>query len=1258
MARKKLPFLVIAALMGASAVYFVAYVEPRSDDLVELDFRRLAAMAERIDMQLATYRQVVANATRPPYFLPRPLELKGQQLQSHVASEPAREPVVAISEQITPGGRWFLFKTDHLEALLRVEDLVRQAFEPSAFDKLILATSDGRILHQEGRSDVHLTALDGLGIQDKSISQISRSTGLYNVEISGRSYKVFVQPCSIPRAVTPAAEGTPEGWVLFALMGTPQFHLRSLQVSANWLILIFGVALLALLALPFLKLLTIGKGARLRAIDGLLAGLCALIGLSVLTVLLLDAFVYKKLERAEARQTEKLAKWIRGSLRLELYRALDDFSALRRKALPYLRKGYPSSQPPDELARHNLFFWADESGQQIFKWTHTGKASPRIPVGDRAYFRDALAGRHSLGRSRDPEISGYTLESIRSWTTGEDELAIATREPGGAAVVGVLTTRLSSVHGAVLPPGFGFAVIDSEGNVLFHSDRRKMLQENFLEEADRQRLTALAATERAGAEMIPYMGRKHKVFLAPLPELSWSVIAFRDMTLLRATNVQIVTTALICLVLYAALFLALFSVVYMASSTRARWLWPVASRQGAYLQLSIFYAGCLFVYSKLLSDGNPIFLLVNGMLIPLLVLFVSYVKVRAGEGFFDRKQVGALVGILTLLLLSSIAGSPGIDLASRRFAVLSMVVGGMFLFLPRFGKLFSQRGPAPLRSTYLCTATLLLMVLTILPAASFFKLACDVPLENMLKLGQLTLMRELESPRALVRNYGRVFFGTRQFLSKEQEAEQVHEAAVAPHIPWLLEWQESVFPIYSEYSRLLARLSLDTPEGGDWRWEHWNGVLGLHRKAGPERPSLRLLSSFPSIKPMGLDWLGLGAGVLALGLVSFGLVWLMAHNLMLLGASLPLWLDRRKLSLGTSVTHLVYVSCQPERLRTPSRGYIETIDLAAAEAEVESGRILKRPVLATKRLVVVKGFEHRLEDPGFNWAKLRLLEALVGSGARRILLLSSQDPYLCLAAGLLVNKGDEQEREQDEHERWRRLLARFAVVDLDGRPKDAKRLAEKLQKTRNRLLPAAGRLRLSPWSLHVDGCLRVVREECSPTSYLQEIGTELLPDIHFDETSRGEIFNEILVRAEGYYAHLWGSLPEDEKLVLVQLAEEGLTNPRNLRPLQRLIARGLVRRDSAPRLMNETFRVFVFAAAAKEGVHQIEAQREQESIWGQLKVPLTAALFGGVFFFGFTQQEMLKTTLSFITVVAGTMPHLLQLVGYLGATKVPLPPVR
>ena len=101
------------------------------------------------------------------------------------------------------------------------------------------------------------------------------------------------------------------------------------------------------------------------------------------------------------------------------------------------------------------------------------------------------------------------------------------------------------------------------------------------------------------------------------------------------------------------------------------------------------------------------------------------------------------------------------------------------------------------------------------------------------------------------------------------------------------------------------------------------------------------------------------------------------------------------------------------------------------------------------------------------------------------------------------------------------------------------------------------------------------------------------------------LLDEITERADTYYAGLWASCHDDEKLVLYNLAHNGLANGRNRRVLRRLIARGFVRRDPNLRLFSETFRRYVVVAARRE--HLVTRTRELRgaSTWDTLRVPFS-----------------------------------------------------
>lgn len=1093
-----LPVVVFSLILAAGAAYYFLHVEPRREYLIELEQRRLEAIAERIDTQLADYRRLVGNGGAAPR-----LEI----LEEKTDCTPKPASVETDKED------WSSFRltSDCLTARLRAGHLVEPALERHELDKLILAGAAGNILYQTGSASLRLRTLEALdGIGQDSLKRLSRSAGVLDVGISGKAYKLFFRPL----------EGE---WILCGLMPTGALRMESFKIPADWIIRIVGGFLVALLAVPFLKLATLGKEERLRANDGLLVVLCALIGVSLLAILLLDGIVYSRLYNGADEQLKELAKQVKEDLDQELSTALSGLRDLHEKA-SNVEDASTLTLPLD--SPHVDFFWADSDGKQVFKWTRPGEQTRPISVRDREYFQDALAGRLLPG--------GFAIQPVRSWTTGEymEEIAIPGESRNGEDVVAVLSTVLASVHRPVLPPGFGFAVIEPEGRVLFHSDSKRAIQENFLKETDSRKLEALLFANRRDWAKVRYLGRQHRVYTMPVEGLPWTIVTFRDLTLLRAIHVQIVTVALASLVLYAGLFLLLFIVVYLLSATRAHWIWPAPARRGTYLQLAVFYAGCLLAYLVPLFAGDPVFLLINGMLVPLLVLFVSYVKVRSDQGLWGGKQWAA-VAITTVTLLLSV-GIGVWRLWPERPVILAvsvaaLAVGALFLF-SRVVTRFFERGAQlqPTRGAYLVSATLLLMVVTILPAASFFKMARDLPAENLVKHGQVHLLRQLERQRASLPvesfpgDYSDVFFATQPALCEGVDTCSPKPVA-DPHESWLVGLQEASFPIYNEHSREMARFTFDAMESCPWQWQHLQGGgLRLHGRRDKEGRTIHLSSMLPSARFDLRGWGWLAAGVVALALIARAIIAFLAGNLLLLRPGSPLWLSRRRLlALG---------------MESPSGG-AEEFQMSLKKAQAR------------------------------------------------------------LAA---------------EHRPW--------IED-------------------------------ALWNRQVDRCIDLVRRECSPTARLQEIGRGLLSDLRPEELDRGGLLNEIERLAQGHYEELWASLEERERVVLLQLAEEGLVNPKNVQPLERLIARGLVLCDPAPRLMNESFRCYIISACPKDAVNKIEQESGRHSLWGRLQRPVYATLLGLALFVGFTQKEALSSTIALITAVTGALPHVLKLVGFLGPQK-------
>jgi len=140
-------------------------------------------------------------------------------------------------------------------------------------------------------------------------------------------------------------------------------------------------------------------------------------------------------------------------------------------------------------------------------------------------------------------------------------------------------------------------------------------------------------------------------------------------------------------------------------------------------------------------------------------------------------------------------------------------------------------------------------------------------------------------------------------------------------------------------------------------------------------------------------------------------------------------------------------------------------------------------------------------------------------------------------------------------------------------------------------------------------------------------------------------------RADTAYQLLWTSCTRSEKLVLIQLAQEGLINPKSRDTLDELIAKGLVLPGAAPTLFNLTFRDFL-QDIERTDVVQAWERMEGSGLWVMSgRIVATVLAVGGVFYLltqGFSVQSVLP-------IISGTgllgIPLIKNVAGMLSSKK-------
>jgi hypothetical protein len=276
-----------------------------------------------------------------------------------------------------------------------------------------------------------------------------------------------------------------------------------------------------------------------------------------------------------------------------------------------------------------------------------------------------------------------------------------------------------------------------------------------------------------------------------------------------------------------------------------------------------------------------------------------------------------------------------------------------------------------------------------------------------------------------------------------------------------------------------------------------------------------------------------------------------------------------------------------------------------------------------------------------------LLERIINTLNRTLVVVSAVPPSV-IGAG----SGDSQDSTQaDMTHRWDAVLSRFTIVPVmpvapvPAMPSPASVLGG---------WSGTG-WREIVWRLSALGFAHSARflEQEQQDPRVDRLWREVLPYAWHPERPPldvGQLLVEVGERAENYYREIWSTCTREDKLVLGQLAEEGLVNYKAKTTLRRLMARGLVRREPHFVLMNETFRRFVLSSFSRTEVAALE-EGSTTSAWDAIRWPFLALLVGSLAFLFVTQHELFNTTVGVITAVAAAVPAIVKMANIFGERR-------
>ena len=1044
--RVRILVIIVAALVLPIAIYYFLYVRSQTGYFSDRSFRKLSLISSQIATKVESTGYVLKN-TSEKFIRPKVMEESSSKYEVTLSRkqnlEHLRElfkrlkddspQIIAVgidkedwSPNVSPGSVTLIGTRQELDSPWLYFDYVSEGLEtntvirvqaktdlskllqsilsacvgsnPDQFQNFLISESDtAKVIYQNDPAQVRLASLDKLTASGNAgrkidLKEIAQTSNVVDVELTGVNYRLFSNPLKL--SVPSASASQPNiSWTISGLIRSNFFQTEAWSISVPYTILIIGGFIVALLVFswPFFKLVLAGPKDRFRARDVYLLVFATLVMLGVVTSFTLYGYVYWSVERQMDQQVEGLAANIKMNLDAELSRALLQLAQLSQN--PDLVRDIESKREPgpwnnrtdilpdllDHGAPYPYFdtaLWMDETGMQKAKWTIKPYTSQYISGAGRAYF-DNIRRRHFY------ELHDYKfwLEPLISRTTGRNQVEISTAIRDSTVTL-AFDTRLLSLMDPVLPDAYGFAIIDGDGKVLFHSDEAHHLGENLLLECDEDQALRSAIIGRTDRSLdVRYLGEDHHFFVTTLNGFpDWSLIAFRNKQPLRSVFFELLTSVTALFLVYGFILLAGFTVYYLlyARNKRRAWLWPSEKKRAIYIQS--FFLLLTFV---LLSLGLTI-----SMHGEKLVWLIAGIALLGACAFFMNLRIG-----------------------------------------PRYWPASFESVPSRFRYDWIYTlnASLLLLLIAILPNAAFFKYEYESEITLLVKHAQFTMATALTKRDERIRSqyanvvtamgstagkpeepgdrfmkqrlsepwdiYDHFFYGTQHV---DSHAGLGHTGTVQTD---LLSQLSTILPLSNRTSIERRGLLDNAAVDGLCKWESVGTESLMHLDGNAERqkawPFVDLNTAVPLLRVPKLPWLG----IFILFYPFFQAVKFIVRKVFLLDIHKPSCHSLRKLLSEKIDRNIFVVADAPyvEKVATnESNLYLTDLRKLASAPNWADAFDVKS---AGEGVIALDQFDYRLDDPQTNQQKLKLVEKLLEAQQTLIIFSSAESSQYCFENG-------------------------------------------------------------------------------------------------------------------------------------------------------------------------------------------------------------------------------------------------------------------
>lgn len=1287
-------------LIAVGSVYFLKYVPDRQRELEEKQYRGLQNIenniARKIDNSFALLR-TLSNA-----YIKNDTAYDSAAVRQYIDNYPRENFALSIDTS----GKYYkrvdrkadssAVEFNNTELIIRLSNknvrvnmtyTLKQFMDPllskDIFNEYIIF-NDTKVIQQTFPSGITTITNDSLKIEKTGFAKGQ----IKNVTISGTAYKLFMQQLNL---------NTTSSIVIAGLLTKENYDAEKNKLPEAGVLFLLTIAMAGIISLPWIKLYQIGNKDRLTWADGLFS-----FGVSMLlmSILFFAFFSYNSNNRRRGAADTKisgkaLSDHIKHAFTSEIektYCALEEADILinQKKQANLNSKMVTDSFGTGlkQLAKKisiNQVYALDKNGMEIYNWAPEAVSSPPGDFSNRAYYLSLKDGNPYY--LKDNVRAEFTLEQVVSWTTGKFTTVMAKKSMFKDAIPYIAVAfNLSCFEHDVLPAGFLYAVVNEQGQVLYHQNASRQLNENLFSEFSNHTVLKAAIEARNDVFfMTGYAGKDYNAFVSPIKGLPYYLVILEDHTFSGIRDINNFCFSYFMLfgffLLLAAEFLIVFIVSYKKRYYQKQyfdisWIGPnehfhkqyniaAAGNIGAIILLIAIYYWTTFLQYLFI-------LLITATMI---TCFLNYLYRKVYQKDHDKPSAILKKNALTALLIITII----LNVYAARLtdylpvAIFQLAFGLLLLAIPKIYRRGENADWLKKTTTwdYSCSFSLMiftrLIVTSGLPVVAFFIATSiyEVKLVTRYRHTEFVKSIQKDTSQSLDKlNLNKIYFDS-IWVDKAETFSgnpNIRRASDEVYSSWLFNklmiGADELIPEIKELDHNAA----DSSRIYSSLFAQGRGESYFHYKTNSRFyvASTSLLYRLPN--PFDPEEWFSGLVYWLIFLSALGGFWFVLHHVLRKLFALNLtsetyWDDIDSLLLThDELNPLVFLIGSPgsgkltkvKKLieksaingkngdpiiynpQDPSLDTFFIADMILLPNDGENGvwdDILTEMDKEKYQLIIINHFEYDIKNTKTNNLKLNFLESLLQKNKSKLLVISTVHPVNFLDSLNQQNNENTTSDRQPEHdlERWHVLLGHFNIA------------IERLKNCELNFTKDT-----PEWE-------KMLLYETRNSHFLQRLRKPVLTIMkEKDKKAPGSVDGESLsaklgVTSHYFYMYVWQSLTKEEKFLLYDLAEDGLVNPYDDYNLTLLISKGLIIREyNILKIFNNEFRNFILTAIGHAEALQIQEQIKDTGNWSKLKTPLLLLILAVLVFLFTSQKETYSTLLKYLAIVTTGVPIVLN----------------